>query len=50
MILTFDSTAKVDEIAAGTHPYDHTVRPQVVNPDWNPEYYALIKAFEQRTG
>lgn len=50
MILTFDTTGRVEEIAAGTHPYDHTVRPQVVQPDWNPGYHRLIKAFETRTG
>lgn len=50
MILTFDTTRRVDEIAAGTHPYDHTVRPQVVRRDWNPGYHDLLRAFEAKTG
>ena len=50
MILTFPTTERVDEIENGTHPYDRTVRPQLVERDWNPEYHALISAFAQRTG
>jgi carbamoyltransferase len=50
LILTFDTTERAGEIAAGTHPYDHTVRPQVVEESWNPGYHALIRAFEAKTG
>ncbi len=50
MILTFDTTDRYPEIAAGTHPYDHTVRPQIVEQSWNPRYHALIKEFERITG
>lgn len=50
MILTFDTTERVEELAAGIHPYDRTVRPQIVKKDWNPEYHRLIKAFEGKTG
>jgi len=50
MILTFDTTDRYVDIAAGTHPYDHTVRPQVVEQSWNPRYHALIKEFESITG
>jgi carbamoyltransferase len=50
MILTFDTTNRHREIAAGTHPYDHTVRPQVIERSWNPRYHALIKEFESITG
>jgi carbamoyltransferase len=50
MILTFDTTDRHSEIAAGTHPYDRTIRPQVVEQSWNPRYHALIKEFEILTG
>ena len=50
MILTFDTTDRHPDIAAGTHPYDHTVRPQVVEQSWNPRYHALLKEFESITG
>lgn len=50
MILTFDTTAIHDQIAAGLHPNDWTVRPQVVEESWNPAYHRLIKAFEECTG
>jgi carbamoyltransferase len=50
MIMTFDTTERYVDIAAGTHPYDHTVRPQVVEPSWNPRYHSLIKEFEKITG
>jgi carbamoyltransferase len=50
MILTFDTTDRHPDIAAGIHPYDHTVRPQVVEQSWNPRYHALIKEFESITG
>ncbi len=51
MTLAFDSTdlAK-DHLKAAIHPYDFTIRPQLVSPETNPEYYALIKAFEKKTG
>ncbi|MEN6624972.1 MAG: carbamoyltransferase C-terminal domain-containing protein [Candidatus Sumerlaeia bacterium] len=50
MILTFAATGRVNEIEAGTHPYDNTVRPQILRRDWNPGYWDLIRAFEERTG
>lgn len=50
MILTFDTTERYPEIAAGTHPYDRTVRPQIVERSWNPRYHALISEFERLTG
>lgn len=51
MIMAFDSTelAKKD-LRAAMHPYDFTVRPQVVRESWNPSYHKLIKEFEKRTG
>lgn len=50
MILTFNATDRVNEIAAGSHPSDHTVRPQIVEREWNPGYWDVIRAFEERTG
>jgi carbamoyltransferase len=50
MILTFPTTGKVEEIENGTHPYDRTVRPQIVERGWNADYHALIEAFAQATG
>ena len=51
MIQAFGATeANRGEIHAAMHPYDHTVRPQILERDHNPAYYDLIKAFERRTG
>jgi carbamoyltransferase len=50
MSLSFDSTDRVNDLRAACHPYDLTLRPQVVYQNWNPSYYALIEAFERRTG
>lgn len=50
MMMTFDTTRRVEEIRAGTHPYDDTVRPQIVYEDWNPDYHRLIRAFARRKG
>ena len=38
------------ELIAALHPYDLTSRPQMVKQDVNPEYHALIKAYETLTG
>lgn len=50
MMMSFDSTDRVDEFRAACHPYDLTLRPHVVYRDWNPGYYELLEAFERRTG
>lgn len=50
MIMAFDSTNLVNEYRAACHPYDLTLRPQVVYQDWNPSYYKVISAFERMTG
>ncbi len=49
MIEAFDTTEKVDDIIAGTHPFDKTARPQIVN-EWNPGYKKIIETFEAKTG
>jgi carbamoyltransferase len=50
MIEAFDTTPEgAERLAAGTHPYDLTIRPQVVN-DLNPSYREVLRAFKARTG
>ncbi len=51
MILSFDSTdlAKKDIIST-LHQFDLTCRPQVLDKDWNPTYYSIVKSFEDITG
>jgi carbamoyltransferase len=39
-----------DEIIAGSHPKDRTIRPQVVTRTANPDYHAVIGHFERLTG
>lgn len=50
MIMAFDSTERVDDFRAACHPYDLTIRPQVVFRDWNSSYYDLLEKFERLTG
>jgi carbamoyltransferase len=50
MVVAFDSTNKRDEIIAGTHPFDKTCRPQMLNEDWNPGYREVLDSFEEQTG
>jgi carbamoyltransferase len=38
------------EMRAAMHPYDFTMRPQILEQNHNPAYYRLIKAFEKYTG
>jgi len=50
MIEAFDTTAQApDDMLAGLHPFDLTVRPQIVN-ELNPSYQALLRAFRAKTG
>src|SRR5262245_19647477 len=50
MIEAFDSTPEGgDVLVAGSHPFDRTIRPQLVN-DLNPGYRDTIRAFKKRTG
>jgi carbamoyltransferase len=51
MTLAFDSRPLAREhLRAAVHPYDFTVRPQIVDREVNPEWHDLIRAFERRTG
>lgn len=38
------------DLAAGSHPRDRTIRPQVVTRAANPAYHAVLGHFEERTG
>jgi carbamoyltransferase len=38
------------ELRAAIHPYDFTIRPQILRESYNPSYYRILKAFEKRTG
>ena len=50
MIMAYNSTlAARKDLSAAMHPYDKTLRPQLVFEKDNPGYYQLLKAFEQRT-
>lgn len=51
MMLSFDSTPLAREhFKAAIHPYDFTLRPQILRKEWNEPYYKLIKEFERLTG
>ena len=39
-----------EALAAAIHPQDATARPQILEREWNPEYHAVIREFERRTG
>ncbi len=50
MIIALPGGKKVEELYAGTHPQDCSVRPQIITADSNPSYYNLLKYFEKLTG
>lgn len=50
MILSFDTTERRKEFIAAVHQADLTARPQVLERDWNPELYTILKEFESMTG
>jgi len=50
MIMTFDTTDRVDEFPAGVQPYDRTARPQFVHREHNPGFHRLISRFQEKTG
>ncbi len=50
MTMGFDTVKKnLEFIVSGTHPYDETVRPQILNRKFNPKYYDLINRFYKKT-
>jgi carbamoyltransferase len=51
MTMAFDSTPLARrDLPAALHPYDFTVRPQMVSRESNPAYHELLRAFQDRTG
>lgn len=51
MILAFNTRAnRRKEIIAALHQYDFTARPQILEEDWNNDYYRILKQFHQTTG
>lgn len=51
MMIAFDSTPLAEkELKAAMHPYDFTIRPQILSQEYNPSYYHLISEFEKLTG
>ncbi len=51
MAITFDSTVLAQkQLPAAMHPYDFTIRPQIVTKKFNKEYYELISEFQKLTG
>ncbi|MEM5782670.1 MAG: carbamoyltransferase C-terminal domain-containing protein, partial [Candidatus Aenigmatarchaeota archaeon] len=50
MILAFDSKERArKDLIAAMHPYDYTIRPQVLEKETNEKYYKIIKIFEENT-
>lgn len=50
MILSFDTTENRNHIIGAVHQADLTARPQMVERNWNGEYYDILKTFEKQTG
>ena len=51
MMVAFETTALGrKELQAAIHPFDKTIRPQLLQERDNPRYHRLIKAFEGITG
>ena len=51
--MTFAFAAKPEgytDLVAGSHPFDRTLRPQIVEADTNPGYHKLLTRFEELTG
>ena len=50
MTMGFDTNKKnLKKIISGTHPYDETVRPQILERKFNHKYYDLINGFYKKT-
>ena len=51
MMITFDTNENnYKEIIGGVQQVDKTARPQIVNKDTNPDYYKILKKYEEKTG
>jgi carbamoyltransferase len=51
MTICFRSTSLAQKhLAAALHPYDFTLRPQILDEEQNPGYHRIIKSFQNLTG
>ncbi|MGQ4892474.1 MAG: carbamoyltransferase C-terminal domain-containing protein [Candidatus Njordarchaeia archaeon] len=51
MIFAFESTKRAQsDLAAAMHPFDKTLRPQLVWRDWNESYYRILEGYMEETG
>jgi len=51
MITAYKATPRGQrDLRAAMHQGDQTIRPQVVTPEGNPDYYRMITAFKKHTG
>jgi len=51
MILAFRTVEESRrQITAALHQYDFTARPQILEESWNPDYYRILRLFEEKTG
>lgn len=50
MIMAFPGGPEVDQVYAGSHPKDRSIRPQVIERESNPLFYDTIKTFKKLTG
>ena len=51
MTIGFDTRKKnINLIRAGIHPYDETVRPQILEKNYNEKYYSIINSFYKISG
>ena len=51
MILSFDTIEENwRDIQSATHQADHTIRPQILTRDVNPDYYEILSRYENLTG
>ena len=51
MTIGFQTNPKYyKQIINGTHPYDKTVRPQILKKNFNENYYSIINSFYKLTG
>ncbi len=50
MMMTFQPRRPPAEYQAAVHPFDRSIRPQILEESHNPEYYRLLGLFEAATG
>jgi len=50
MMMSYDTTEKYPDMIACCQQADMTARAQIIDHDYNPAYYAILKEFEKITG